>query len=72
MLGMGIKDLRHPDQIPRILGEMTFPLLLGNVEGIIISCIFVKVEIIIFIDDFHRLLCLLYSIPDHLYILIVI
>ena len=45
MLGMVIKDLRHPDQIPRILGEMTFPLLLGNVEDIIISCIFVKVEI---------------------------
>ena len=49
-----------------ILDEAPFPLPLVNVEKPIVFCVYLKGDIIIFLDGICSLPCLLFIVPYHL------
>ena len=61
-LSLGITDIEHPNKLLGILGQVPFPLPLGSVKELIISCIGYKGEFVIFFDGMHSLPCLLSSV----------
>ena len=60
---LDIKDIGNIYKLLRIIGEMTFLFPLGNVKDTIISCIYFKDELFIFLDDINSLQYIFYSIP---------
>ena len=63
LLSIGIKYLRHPNDILRIISEATLPFPNGNAEEIIISSIDGKGEFFILLDIMHRLSNIFSSVP---------
>ena len=63
MLSLSIKYIGHPTELLRILGDVPFPLPLGNFEDLIIFFIGGKGEFSILLDVLHIIPCLFYSFP---------
>ena len=69
-LSMGSRDIVNTDENFSIIGEAPWPLPIGCVEYPIVSHIGKNGDLVIFLDIMHRLLCLFYSIPNKLGLII--
>ena len=66
LISLSRKNIWHPNELLRTLGGIPCPILLGCVEYIVINCLGIKSELVIFNYGLHSIPYLFSSITYHL------